>query len=103
MGLWGKKKNDDKFSRCLVDIKIYSGLEESKILSSGFANYAWLVVLDDKVYWRLNDKFDEWDMYADGLNQGDRVSYKMPYVEAIQEKRWKDADRLITEFANKYD
>jgi hypothetical protein len=100
--IWGKKKENELFKQCLIELMIYveAGGPKASVISTGFANYVCLVAWGESVYWRYNDKGEKWDCSKDGLNSTPESVLQTPYVQMIKDKEYGKLDSMLAERQN---
>jgi len=73
----------------------------AEVLAKGWANYCSVAVWDDKLYWRLSDKYETWIFDDPSINQNSESVMKKPYVNLHKAGKFAELDALLAEAEEK--
>jgi len=90
-------KTVDKSCLIYLSVKDSDGNEVAK----GWANYCALVVWEGMVYWRAEDKNEDWDYKGEGINEGSNSSVNREYLMLMEERKFMELDRYLEQFDRK--
>ena len=71
------------------------------ILATGWANYCSIVVWDEKVYFRQDDKFEKWDVKDPNINKTPDSVVNKDYVKLHKQGKFSELDQILSEVDSK--